>query len=155
MICPHSQFFPQPVTHSYPSVMSVTKSYLERSKIHPNPAAKALLELMDRKQSNLSLAADLTSKAALIELADKVGPHICLLKVGCLPSSGGVKTTGGQSTNVLTILLSQTHIDVVDDFDQDLVDQLTALAKKHDFMIFEDRKFADIGKWCTLIAGCS
>lgn len=41
----------------------------------------------------------------------------------------------------------QTHIDVVDDFDQDLVDQLTALAKRHDFMIFEDRKFADIGEW--------
>ncbi|KAF9963583.1 orotidine 5'-phosphate decarboxylase [Modicella reniformis] len=103
--------------------MSATKSYGERAKLHSNPTAKAFLELMERKKTNLSLAADLTSKAALIELADKVGPYICLLK---------------------------THIDVVEDFDQDLVDQLTALAKKHDFMIFEDRKFADIGNTVKL-----
>ncbi|KAF9356938.1 orotidine 5'-phosphate decarboxylase [Mortierella sp. NVP85] len=103
--------------------MSVNKSYTERSKLHSNPTAKAFLELMDRKKSNLSLAADLTSKAELLALADKVGPHICLLK---------------------------THIDVVNDFDQDLVDQLTVLAKKHDFMIFEDRKFADIGNTVKL-----
>ena len=39
----------------------------------------------------------------------------------------------------------QTHIDIVEDFDQDLVDQLVGLAVKHDFLLFEDRKFADIG----------
>jgi len=61
--------------------MSVNKSYTERSKLHSNTTAKAFLELMDRKKSNLSLAADLTSKAELLALADKVGPHICLLKV--------------------------------------------------------------------------
>ncbi|KAK3844822.1 MAG: orotidine-5'-phosphate decarboxylase [Linnemannia gamsii] len=106
--------------------MSASLSYLERSKLHSNPTAKAFLELMERKKSNLSVAADLNQKAALIELADKVGPYICLLK---------------------------THIDVVEDFDQDLVDQLTALAKKHDFMIFEDRKFADIGNTVKLQYG--
>ena len=41
--------------------------------------------------------------------------------------------------------LLKTHIDVVDDFDASVPEALTALAKKHDFLIFEDRKFADIG----------
>lgn len=39
----------------------------------------------------------------------------------------------------------QTHIDIVEDFDLDLADKLVALSEKYDFLIFEDRKFADIG----------
>ena len=39
----------------------------------------------------------------------------------------------------------QTHIDIVEDFDEDLTHQLVALSERHDFVIFEDRKFADIG----------
>ncbi|KAJ1954518.1 orotidine 5'-phosphate decarboxylase [Dispira parvispora] len=77
-----------------------------------------MLLLMEAKQSNLSVAADVTTKKELLDLADQVGPYICLLK---------------------------THIDIIVDFDQDLIVQLQALAKKHQFMIFEDRKFADIG----------
>lgn len=43
----------------------------------------------------------------------------------------------------------QTHIDIVEDFDLDLVDQLVVLSEKHDFLIFEDRKFGDIGEQIT------
>ncbi|KAJ3050559.1 orotidine 5'-phosphate decarboxylase [Rhizophlyctis rosea] len=97
----------------------LTMSYTERAAHHTNQTAKDLLTLMDRKKTNLSIAADVVSKDALLKLADTFGPYICVFK---------------------------THIDIITDFDEDLITQLKALSEKHDFLIFEDRKFADIGK---------
>ncbi|KAG8853944.1 orotidine 5'-phosphate decarboxylase [Serendipita sp. 411] len=73
---------------------------------------------MDRKQSNLCLSIDVTKKENLLKIVDAVGDALCLVK---------------------------THIDIVEDFDQDLIKKLQELSEKHDFLIFEDRKFADIG----------
>lgn len=42
-------------------------------------------------------------------------------------------------------MVLKTHIDIVDDFSQDTIKGLTELSQKHDFLIFEDRKFVDIG----------
>ncbi|CAO1612996.1 unnamed protein product [Sympodiomycopsis kandeliae] len=100
-----------------------TKSYSDRVASFSNPAAKQLLETMERKKTNLCVSVDVTKKADLLRVVDSVGPDVCLVK---------------------------THIDIVEDFDQDLVHQLTALSKQHDFLIFEDRKFADIGNTVSL-----
>lgn len=83
-----------------------------------NPVASKLFNLMEAKQSTLCLAADLTKADAILELADLTGPHIVVLK---------------------------THVDIVEDFTADFVKRLKELAKRHDFLLMEDRKFADIG----------
>jgi orotidine 5'-phosphate decarboxylase subfamily 1 len=97
--------------------------FSERAKLQTNPIARKLFLLMEAKQSNLSLSTDVTSKAALLDLVEELGPAICLLK---------------------------THMDVLTDADRDLTIRLTELAQKHQFLIFEDRKFADIGNTVRL-----
>jgi len=59
----------------------LTKSYSERAKVNNNACAKKLLELMDKKKTNLSVAIDITKKADIIRIADLLGPYICVLKV--------------------------------------------------------------------------
>jgi orotidine-5'-phosphate decarboxylase len=43
------------------------------------------------------------------------------------------------------IAVLKTHIDVISDFSTHTIEGLTTLSKKHDFLLFEDRKFVDIG----------
>lgn len=100
-----------------------SRSYEERIKNFKNPAAQALLQCMVAKKSNLCISVDVVKKEHALDIVDSVGPHVCLVK---------------------------THVDILEDFDQTFVESLQQLAQKHNFLIFEDRKFADIGNTVAL-----
>ncbi|PSN74992.1 orotidine-5'-phosphate decarboxylase [Corynespora cassiicola Philippines] len=83
------------------------------------PLASYLLQLISIKQTNLCLSADVQTSAELLKLADECGDSICILK---------------------------THCDAVTDWTDRTARQLQAIARRKWFVIFEDRKFADIGE---------
>lgn len=56
-------------------------SYAARAARHANPAAKALLETMERKQSNLCVSVDVSDKEEFLRIIDATGPSVCLVKV--------------------------------------------------------------------------
>lgn len=93
-------------------------TYQQRATLTTNPVAKMLFTIMHEKQSNLCASVDLTSTAAVLDLVDKVGHYICMVKL---------------------------HVDIIEDFTMKFVSSLQSLAQKYNFLIFEDRKFADIG----------
>lgn len=84
-----------------------------------NPLAQRYMETAARKQTLVCLAADMKSIQDLLDLIEEVGPHIAALK---------------------------THVDIVDDFSIESWGALVEAANRHDLLLFEDRKFADIGK---------
>lgn len=109
------------------AVVDRTRQTFEvRQTLATNPVARRLFALMAAKQTNLCVAADLTAAEEILNLADAIGPHICVLK---------------------------THVDIVGDYTPAFVASLQALAVKHNFVLMEDRKFADIGNTVALQYG--
>ena len=83
------------------------------------PIAKRYMTVATEKQSLVCLAADRRTMAGLFELINEVGPFIAALK---------------------------THVDLIEDWSASEWADFCALARHHNLLIFEDRKFADIGK---------
>jgi orotidine-5'-phosphate decarboxylase len=92
--------------------------YPTRASTHPNPLARHLFTIAHTKKSNLVLSLDVTNTHSLLAITDALGPYICVLK---------------------------THMDIISDLNATTLSTLRGLSTKHNFLIFEDRKFVDIG----------
>lgn len=82
-----------------------------------------LLQIMQQKKTNLAVSADLRTAQQILHLAKTVADDICVLKL---------------------------HVDIIEDFSTDFINELKALSKEKQFLLFEDRKFADIGNTVKL-----
>ena len=90
----------------------------ENKEKYINPLTQKLLDKMIKKKSNLVLSLDVTTQNEFFNMLDKVGDEIVMLK---------------------------THVDIIDDYDEEFIPKLQEYSERQNFLIFEDRKFADIG----------
>ena len=97
--------------------------YKEKRDLVTHPVAKELLDIMIRKESNLAVSLDVPNMESALQMIEQVAPYACVIK---------------------------THVDIIEDFDHRWIDAILALKAKHDFLVFEDRKFADIGSTVKL-----
>lgn len=89
----------------------------DRVAVH-NASTRKLLDTMQRKKSNLVLSLDVDTGTEFFSILEQCGPQIAMLK---------------------------THVDILQDFSEQFIQRLLEAAMRLDFVIFEDRKFADIG----------
>lgn len=85
-------------------------AYEERAQLAKNPVGKRLFELMAKKRTNLSVAADVETVDDMLRLADAVGPYIAVLK---------------------------THVDVFESWSVEDAKRLKVLAEKHGRLKFD------------------
>ncbi|MBI87588.1 MAG: orotidine-5'-phosphate decarboxylase [Euryarchaeota archaeon] len=84
-----------------------------------HPISHEYMRISCEKKSLVVLAADLPSIEGIVDLIKSLGSKFCALK---------------------------THVDMVEDFSVDSWKNLVNAAKSRDVLLFEDRKFADIGR---------
>jgi Orotidine 5'-phosphate decarboxylase / HUMPS family len=78
-------------------------TYEARAALAQNAMAKRCLELMAEKETNLAVAVDVATADEMLAIADKVGPHVCVLK---------------------------THVDIFDKWDAGVVKELQVRAQQ-------------------------
>lgn len=88
-----------------------------------NVEGKRLLAIALKKESNLICSSDYTKKEDVLSIANEIGDEIVALKL---------------------------HSDIIEDFDFEFIKELKSIAKEKDFLLIEDRKFADIGNTMQL-----
>ena len=87
--------------------------------MNPRVLYDEIRRIMESKESNIVLAADLDKIREVISIAKDVGDEIVILK---------------------------THVDIYEDFTHESLNELKDISQEMDFLIMEDRKFCDIGK---------
>jgi len=92
--------------------------YEEKLALQHHSAGKKLLETALQKKSNLIASIDVTQASEILNLAEKVGDSVVAVKL---------------------------HSDIISDFSDMFISELKKIAKNKNFLLFEDRKFADIG----------
>lgn len=95
------------------------QTYAARAEQSTNQVSRRLFELMSVKETNLCAAVDETDPDRFLALIEKLGPEVALIK---------------------------THVDTIEGYTGKIMVDLQNLAREHNFLIFEDRKFADIGQ---------
>ena len=84
-----------------------------------NPVTSLLFRIMEEKKTNVCVAIDVSTSEQVLQLVRMIGPHVCAVKL---------------------------HVDIIEDFSfETLIEPLIRLSQEHSFLVFEDRKFADIG----------
>lgn len=90
----------------------------DEMKVDHNTKTKLLLQYIEDKRTRVCFSADISDPEELLKLLDKVGPHICMVKL---------------------------HYDTLENISDTFSYRLYNLMTKHKFMLFEDRKLFDIG----------
>tara|TARA_B100001029_G_C15038731_1_gene442033 strand:- start:160 stop:1560 length:1401 start_codon:yes stop_codon:yes gene_type:complete len=89
-----------------------------KNKVIKNTVTKKIENLIEQKRTNLTVSLDVTNQKDFFNILEPIADDVLMVK---------------------------THVDILDDFDNIFIEKLTQLSKEKDFIIFEDRKFADIG----------
>ena len=101
-----------------PTETTKKKKIAYQNKVISHPVGKKLIDLALKKKTNLILSADLITSEEILTIASQVGQHIVALKL---------------------------HSDIITDFSTDFIQKLKNISREKEFLLFEDRKFADIG----------